>query len=377
MRGGQEHSLLQVCKGLSSRKHELTLLYDEPGDLLELYAKSGINLIQVKGSASSGSFSFDRKSPVKSGLAFMNFLRRGTGVKPEVVYINQPFDALFPGLLANLVRRRLVCHLRLPPGDLCKQWVVGLRKVSTFIAISEQTRREYLAAGFPEKQISLVHNAVDSSIFRLVEPKKELREQYGVAGDGFVVGYAGRIDREKGLETLLAAFAKSALSQTGGKLLIAGSPVCPRDADEPLSEYVDELKALSVQLEIEKNVHWLGHLSDLPSFYSTCDTTVLPTSEFSEPFGRVLIESMSCETPVIGSRIGGIPEILTGEFSRFLFEPRNVDQLAELLLEMKSLRMSDPELGVRSREFVMSKFPLEGMIDGIESILAASSNLSH
>jgi glycosyltransferase involved in cell wall biosynthesis len=349
-------------------------LYDQPGDLLAEYSTAGVDLVRVNGSASSGSFSFDKKEAFKSGLAFTRFIRRGIEVKPDVVYINQPYDALFGGLLARVLGCELVCHLRLPPGDFCKQWKVGLRRVSRFIAISEQTRREYVAAGFPEQQISLVYNAVDPDLYRRVATHK-FRSAAGISPAAFVVGYAGRIDREKGLETLLSGFAKS-LGSEGAKLLIAGQPVCPRDADEPLSEYLDELKAYARSLGIAEHVHWVGHISDLPEFYSSCDVTVLPTSKFSEPFGRVLIESMLCETPVIGSRIGGIPEVLSGDFSKFLFEPENDGELARLLMSVKTLRIDDRELGTKSRRYVMAKFPLEGMLDGIESILTGKVGLA-
>src|SRR6185436_9143027 len=86
-RGGQEHSLLQVCKGLVSRNHNVQLLYDEPGDLLTEYSTAGVDLLQVHGSASSGSFSFDRRAALKSGLAFTRFIKQGIKVKPDVVYI--------------------------------------------------------------------------------------------------------------------------------------------------------------------------------------------------------------------------------------------------------------------------------------------------
>ena len=110
----------------------------------------------------------------------------------------------------------------------------------------------------------------------------------------------------------------------------------------------------------------------MPDFYSACDVLVLPSNNCLETFGRVLVEAMSCETPVIGSKIGGIPEVLGGEFRRFLFQAGSADELAGLLVRMKNLQREHSELRRQCREHVLQFFSLDATIDGVESVFLRS-----
>jgi glycosyltransferase involved in cell wall biosynthesis len=115
-------------------------------------------------------------------------------------------------------------------------------------------------------------------------------------------------------------------------------------------------------------VDFLGYIANIVSIYQISDVTVLP-SVWSEPFGRTIIESMACGTPVVASRTGGIPEILTGEFESSLFEPKDERDLADKLNTIMNWRDTNTQLGERCRNHVLSKFTLDKMVDGIERVL--------
>jgi glycosyltransferase involved in cell wall biosynthesis len=96
--------------------------------------------------------------------------------------------------------------------------------------------------------------------------------------------------------------------------------------------------------------------------------TVLP-SLWSEPFGRVVIESMACETPVVASRVGGIAEILSGEFAEWTVKAGQPAELASRVLAIADLAAADPRIGQRARAHVISFFSVDRMIDGVEHVL--------
>jgi glycosyltransferase involved in cell wall biosynthesis len=78
---------------------------------------------------------------------------------------------------------------------------------------------------------------------------------------------------------------------------------------------------------------------------------------------------MACETPVVASRVGGISEILTGEFAEWTVKPGQPEELASRALAIAERSQADPRIGQRARAHVASFFSLDRMIDGVEHVL--------
>lgn len=363
-RGGQELSLLDVCRGLSQRGHDITLLYVTSGNLLQQYQEICTNVVSIN------SYSFDRS---KSSYIF-NFIRdiwKISAGKNSVVYSNHYKDVFF-GCVLGLVRNiPVVCHLRLPPSrrGFRRQVSIGLKGVNSFITISNQTKLDWMKIGLKADKISVIYNGINPEVFKPSENFSKSKEQWKIPEDLGVISYVGRLDKNKGIETLIKGFALLLKSRSSTRLLIAGKPLCESES------YQESLEQLVNDLGIEKYVSFLGHVTNVVSLYQVSDVTVLP-SVWSEPFGRTIIESMACGTPVVASRIGGIPEILTGEFQSGLFEPGNEQELATTLNRIMNWRDSNPQLGLRCREHVSSKFSYDRMIDGIEKNLLKFFNKS-
>lgn len=360
-RGGQELSLRDVCRGLAERGHSVTLLYLAPGDLEPAYREFCERLVRVT------TYRIDRDAVVTSISEFIQSLLRGRRERPDVVYANQYLDSLYAGVLARLCRVPFVCHLRLPPPDgLCGQYRVGMSQVSRLVAISEQTRSDWVARGFRPEMIDVVYNGIDGRAFPFSPSPQASRRPLGIPHDAFVVSYVGRLHPAKGLETLLDAFAH--LGSHVARLIISGRPGEFQDGNGRIHDYRRELQERARRLGIESSVTWIEHCDDVVSLFSASDATVLP-SLWSEPFGRVLIESMACGTPAIGSRAGGIPEILTGEFAALTFPAGNAGELTALLQKLGHWRTNDPDLGTRCRAHVERRFPLERTVEGVERVL--------
>lgn len=118
----------------------------------------------------------------------------------------------------------------------------------------------------------------------------------------FVIGYAGRLVAEKGVDILLRACAMLPFSAWSLQL----------QGDGPDRPY---FQALAAELGIDDRVHFLGHLPStrIADFYHAMDVLVLPSvrrPNWMEQFGRVLIEAMACGVPVIGSDSGEIPNVI-------------------------------------------------------------------
>jgi glycosyltransferase involved in cell wall biosynthesis len=177
------------------------------------------------------------------------------------------------------------------------------------------------------------------------------RRALGLRADDLVIGYAGKFVEEKGLRTLLAAFASLAEHHKQAHLVLAGGG--------PLR---DELAATAQALGLADRVHMPGviHNSDLPQFMNALDVFVLPSetrSNWREQFGRVAVEAMACGTPVIGSDSGEIPIVL-GD-AGLVFCEGDPAALATCLLDL----LSHPDLRSRlsrlGRERAVRLFSLE------------------
>ena len=180
--------------------------------------------------------------------------------------------------------------------------------------------------------------------------------QFGVAADffspaervrdgPFVVGYAGRLVPEKGVDWLLRALA--ALPGDWRAEVLGSGPAAA------------DLKALAAALGVAERVRftpWAAS-AQMPTFYRGVDVLVVPSRtrpNWKEQFGRVIVEAMACGTPVIGSDSGAIPEVM-GEAGLIVSEG-DVPQLREALARL----MHDPalwrDLSARGRARVLAHF---------------------
>ena len=153
--------------------------------------------------------------------------------------------------------------------------------------------------------------------------------------DGYVL-YAGRIDKEKGLGTLIKAVSKNKKR----KLVIAGAG--PLEGD---------MKRLAGDLDV--NVEFLGYKSfeDLQKLIARCSFVVIP-SEWYENSPNITLEAYAYGKPVVGADIGGIPELVLNSVTGYLFEPQNEDDLNEKIELAFNHKRS---LGMNARAFLDEK----------------------
>ncbi len=368
-RGGQELNLFEICRSLAQRGHRITLLYERPGNLLDRYREFCADVINIS------SYGFDRRS-LSSTLKFIPSMAQLWQVpvtEDSLVFINDYHFALFGYALSYFRNLPYVCYCQIPPCEFNRQRRFGLSRVDRFVAVSHQTKQEWADYGYPEDKIEVVHNGTDVEKFKPAENWQQLRSQWNVSHEATLISYIGRIDTEKGLETLIKAAAILVGQGADVQVRLAGKPVVHFNAEKG-QECEDEgmlyqrsLIDLADSLDVGDRVTFLGHVPDPRSLYQASDVSVLP-SVWKEPFGRSIIESMACGTPVVASRIGGIPEILTGSFAQQLATPGDEVDLAKRLAQTMTWRDTDPQLGAQCRQHIVKSFSYESMINGIERV---------
>ena len=205
------------------------------------------------------------------------------------------------------------------------------------IAVSDGMRADVLKA-YPNvnpNKVVTIRNGVDVNRFAPNYDEKVLAK-YGISGRYAI--FVGRITRQKGLAHLLRAWKK--VSPDYGLVLAAGSP------DEP--GIGAEVAALIAELQSErKNVWWFKDMAphhELTALLTSADLFLCPS--IYEPLGIVNLEAMGCETAVLASRVGGIPEVVSdGETGSLVdYDPNSSDKFESDFTSKIEELMSNPDL---------------------------------
>ncbi|MEY3769739.1 MAG: hypothetical protein RL390_603, partial [Actinomycetota bacterium] len=169
------------------------------------------------------------------------------------------------------------------------------------IAVSDGMRADVLNAypNIDPAKVVTIRNGVDVSSFAPNSDTQVLKK-HGIEGRYAI--FVGRITRQKGLAHLLRAWKK--VSPEYGLVLAAGSPDEPGIGKE-VADLIAELQAT------RKNIWWIKEMAphdELTALLTNADLFLCPS--IYEPLGIVNLEAMGCETAVLGSRVGGIPEVV-------------------------------------------------------------------
>ena len=193
---------------------------------------------------------------------------------------------------------------------------VAAENADAIIAVSEGMRRDVLRA-YPSvrpERVSVVYNGIDPEEYRR-DSRTDVLQVHEIDATRPYVVFVGRITTQKGIVHLLEAARH--LNPNVGLVLCAGQP----DTDQIKEDVKKRVAELAGQ---RKGVTWIQEMLPRPELIqilSHARAFVCPS--IYEPFGIVNLEAMACELPVVGSAVGGIPEIVEDGKTGFLvsFEP--------------------------------------------------------
>ncbi|MBV9327905.1 MAG: glycosyltransferase [Chloroflexi bacterium] len=227
--------------------------------------------------------------------------------------------------------------------EIERRTMAGSERIVALTAVDRQQMIRHYGEHAP---IVVIPGGVDLDRFRPL-PRRTARAQLGLAAKHKVVLFVGRIQRLKGLEVLLRAFAQ--LGDLDARLLIVGG----RPGTGPESREITRLQHLASRLGVAERTQFLGALAheELPTYYSAADVSVMPSSY--ESFGLVAVESLACGTPVVATRVGGLRSIVRDGETGLLVPWRDAELFAERLRRVLTDDALRRHLAGQARESVL------------------------
>jgi glycosyltransferase involved in cell wall biosynthesis len=328
-----------------------------PGEALDKFADAeGVNVHSV---------AMERRiTPLKDLLSLARMVRTIRSIRPHIVHASTPKGGLLGTLAARLARvPAVIYHVRGLPfteaGGATRRLLKTTERISTRLAdrilcVSESVSEELVESGIaaPEKTVVLrsgSSNGVDSEVRfnpeRLpANTRSQVRERLRIFDGAIVVGFVGRLCRDKGIEELAAAWRTVSESRPNAWLLIVG-PWDERDGVTPPTRHF---------LESHHRVRVAGEQDEIAQYYAAMDLLALPT--FREGFPNVVLEAGAMRLPVIATRVTGCVDAVRDGTTGVLVAPHDVAALASAIMRYVDDAALRGEHGAAGRQRAIDEF---------------------
>ncbi len=333
-------------------------------DQLETAKKQGIEIIDVPSLVR-------RISPINDLRGLVALFRLMRKLEPHIVHTHTSKAGMLGRLAAWLARVPTIVHT--PHGHvfyghfgrslsrIFLQMERLLAKITHHhIALTPEEGNDYLNLGVAKSNnISVIHSGVDLNCFKRSATKSgPRRNELGISPDSLVVGYVGWLIPIKGVTYLVNAMAEVIQRHPNSLLVLVGK------GDEEAEEEM-KLKEQVENLGLTDNVRFLGWRPDVDGIMGCFDIFVLPS--LNEGMGRVLVEAMAAGLPIVASRVGGIPDLVTHGENGLLVPPADAGALERAISDLLSDKARRKRMGETGKS-ICRPYSVEAMVEKIDNL---------
>lgn len=229
----------------------------------------------------------------------------------------------------------------------------GIEKSDAVTAVSNSLADQTYELIRPDKYIQTIYNFIDERVYQKGDCS-HLKEEYGIADNEKVIIHVSNFRPVKRVTDVVKAFAKITEAMPA-KLLLVG--------DGPEMSIVCKLVG---ELGIRERVLLLGKQENLEELYSISDLMLLLSQK--ESFGLVALEAMACGVPCIGTRIGGIPEVIDHGETGFLCELGDIEDISQKAITLLGDPVLHQKYSKQAIETVNKKFRAELIVQQYEDL---------
>jgi len=343
--GGMEIFLLKICEKISDEpdiKQTIITLNDNNALIRALKHKPCYQIIELS----------SRVNPLTKFLLLLKIIKT---INPSIIHTIS-HEANFYGMLASFFfRSNLIWNIRnstLRVSGRLNKILLRLLAYSSYyfpkkiILVSNLAVQSYSNYGFSRKKMQYIPNGYDLKILKRNKAKGDsLKNSLGISKDAIIIGSAARFDFYKDHNFFVEVINYvNSISNKNIHFVLAGLNIDTNN------------QQLTNTIRQNQNVHLLGHIENMSSFYSSLDIFCLHSR--SEGFPNVLVESMCFECVPISRKVGAAPEILKDV--GFCIDSIDYVEFAEKVIEVSGMSKNARRLiGKKSRDIVSQKWKLD------------------
>lgn len=364
--GGAEKSLVLLADNLDPDLFDSIALVDpENIRLIEALEEKGVRYLTMPYVYGNPLLSVPR---ILRNLLSLNRIVKRYSI--DVLYSNTVRCVKFASLYKLLFLSGInsVWHVR----DMGAQWRPVDRLITPFLtdrlitvsrAVGEYHKKVFPLYRGLDRKMAVVYNAADPGSDYDEAEFERYRRDFGL--DGYrVVLCAGRIVSLKGYEYVIEAMREVVKRHEKSRLLLVGEG--SGLAGE--QRYSKGLQESALEYELKDRVIFTGFVENIQDLLPAADVVVVPSVR-NDSCPRIVIEAMAGGKPVIGTDVGGIPELITDGGNGFLVQPRSSSQIAERIVKILSDDDLRKRMGDNARRTAIERFSLPEQARSVERLL--------
>ena len=362
--GGVAHHVTNLMRGLDPTKYEQQLICGFEGvgekSMRERILAQGVTPILIPKLVGNPRLN------ITDGPAFAHILRLLRRQRPLIVHTHTSKAGLLGRLAARLTGVPIIVHtfhglvLKGHYGPLksmgvraIERWLAGFS--DRLITVSNEDKKDLLAYRIaPTHKIEVIPVGLELDQFVHGRNRRGvLHRELGLDSAKRLVGIVGRIAPVKNHRLFFDAMVRVLAECTNTHVVVAGDG----DLRPAMERYVREIG-------IANKVSFLGWRYDLPQVYIDLDVVVISSNNEGTPV--TAIEAMAAGRPVVATRVGGLPDVISDGETGYLVPPGNVEQLASAIERVLGDGETTERLRRKARESVRHKFVVERLATDID-----------
>lgn len=369
--GGMEYYVERLSEELAARGHDVTVFTSSNNGTQQAYTRNGVKIRTLKIMTKLYNI------PIVPNL----FSQLTAEEKPDIIHTHQ-YPVFFSDMAAAaswikkiplIVHVHVISDAKSPLSGFISDMyysTLGLRTLTTantIIVPSMAYKTKLSKMHVNPNRLQVIPYGIDTKKFQnkngeAFKAKYDLQESK-------VILSVGRLNYQKGFQYLIKAMPTVLQQIPNAKLVLVGE-----------GEQLSYLRQLTKSLSLEKIIVFTGAINqtEIPYAYAAADIFVLPS--LFESFGISLIEAQAAGKPVVGTRVGGIPETFKDGETGFLVEPGDVEQLEEVIIRILSDSDIAKELGRKGKCYAASfeiKKSINRIIKEYDKIVFGNSNIRY